>query len=149
MNFDSETNSSERHYSHLDKRATRAPPIPQSATRIQASPHDMVSNAVGGPPFPWNSRRENHYNQIHYNKIHCNKIHCNKIQCNNQSHIAKHGVPKGLAAAGRPPPTLLAAAANGRRLHVLLYDFVDMSEDSLVCICICLCMYIRIYYYYY
>ena len=64
-----------------------------------------------------------------------------------QSHIAKHGVPKGLAAAGRPPPTLLAAAANGRRLHVLLYDFVDMSEDSLVCICICLCMYICIYYY--
>ena len=64
-----------------------------------------------------------------------------------QSHIAKHGVPKGLAAAGRPPPTLLAAAANGRRLHVLLYDFVDMSEDSLVCICICLCRYIRIYYY--
>ena len=44
--------------------------------------------------------------------------------------------------------SLLAVAVNGRRLHVLLYDLVDMSKDSLVCIRICLCMYIRIYYYY-
>ena len=29
----------------------------------------------------------------------------------------------------------LAVAVNGRRLHILLYDFVDMSEDSLECRC--------------
>ena len=71
------------------------------------------------------------------------------LQTCQQSHKAKHGgggrwppLPKGLAPASRPAPTLLA-------LHVLQNDFEDMSEDSLVCICICLCMYIRICYYYY
>ena len=69
-----------------------------------------------------------HYNTIHnittrYNTLHYITIHYNTIHYNKQSHEAKYG------GVGRWPPLRkgLAEAANVRRLHVLLYDFVYYS----------------------
>ena len=93
------------------------PDSPVGRARVGGSRASVARESVG----------TKHYNAMHSNTIHYNTIHYNTIHYNIQSHIAKHGVPKGLAKAGRLVPTLLAAAANGRRLHVLLYDFVYYS----------------------